>query len=286
MWNRKELKAKGKAAYMANFWICVLAALLLTIAGGIGSINTPLQAYENLLEIKETYFTGEQEYGSTIDVPDDIMDYEEYSELSDDDIIGAGDEDYVREFLALPGMHKAIAIIALAAVLGLLIIFAVQVFLLNPLLVGLQRFFVQNSADRNAGLNKDNLGFSFSDKYKSIISSMFTTSLFEMLWTLLFIIPGIYKGYCWRMVPYLVGENPALTGKEARQISEEMMNGNKMGAFIMDLSFIGWRMLGFITFGLLDALFTNPYQAASNAELYKALKGVEDDQAERPEQEA
>ena len=36
MWDRKELKARGKAAYNANKIACIIAALILMIAGGIG----------------------------------------------------------------------------------------------------------------------------------------------------------------------------------------------------------------------------------------------------------
>ena len=31
MWDRKELKAKGKRAFLANYWRCVLVALLITL---------------------------------------------------------------------------------------------------------------------------------------------------------------------------------------------------------------------------------------------------------------
>ena len=40
MWDRKELKAKGKAAYNANKVACIIAALILMIAGGLGSGST------------------------------------------------------------------------------------------------------------------------------------------------------------------------------------------------------------------------------------------------------
>ena len=40
MWDRKELKAKGKAAYNANKIACIIAALILMIAGGLGSGST------------------------------------------------------------------------------------------------------------------------------------------------------------------------------------------------------------------------------------------------------
>ena len=37
MWDRKELKEKGKAAFKANYWKCVLVGLLLVLfATGTG----------------------------------------------------------------------------------------------------------------------------------------------------------------------------------------------------------------------------------------------------------
>lgn len=150
---------------------------------------------------------------------------------------------------------------------------AVGAFLLNPAQVGLRKFFIDNAGDANAGLNKKNIGLAFSDNYMKVVGSMFTTGLFKFLWSLLLIIPGIYKSYQWRLVPYIISEDPAITGKEARRKSAEMMNGSKWGAFVLDLSFLGWIILGALTLGILNLVFTNPYKAATDAELYLALSG-------------
>ena len=45
------------------------------------------------------------------------------------------------------------------------------------------------------------------------------------------------------MVPYLLADYPELSTEEAFRISREMMNGEKMNTFILDLSFIGWYIL-------------------------------------------
>ena len=39
MWDRKELKQRGKAAFKANYWKCVLPAFLLAlfVTGGVSS---------------------------------------------------------------------------------------------------------------------------------------------------------------------------------------------------------------------------------------------------------
>ena len=50
------------------------------------------------------------------------------------------------------------------------------------------------------------------------------------------------------------------------------MNGHKMQTFILDLSFIGWNILSAATCGLVGVFYVNPYQFATGAELYKAIK--------------
>lgn len=74
------------------------------------------------------------------------------------------------------------------------------------------------------------------------------------------------------MIPYLLAENPSIKRKEAFQLSKQMMKGNKWKTFILDISFFGWYLLSVLTFGLLSILYVNPYNAATNAELYAELK--------------
>ena len=89
---------------------------------------------------------------------------------------------------------------------------------------------------------------------------------------MLLIIPGIVKQYEYMMVPFLLAEDPQIDRKEAFWKSREMMKGNKWAAFVLDLSFIGWSLLGIITLGLLNVFFTEPYQYLTQAQLYFRLK--------------
>ena len=93
-----------------------------------------------------------------------------------------------------------------------------------------------------------------------------------MLWTCLFIIPGIIKSYSYRMVPYILADNPELGAVEAITLSRQMMDGNKGRAFLLDLSFIGWTILTIITLGIVGLFWANPYFYATDAELYRTLK--------------
>lgn len=103
-----------------------------------------------------------------------------------------------------------------------------------------------------------------------------------VLWTLCLIIPGIIKSIEYTMIPYILAEEPELSRKEVFERSYQLMDGNKWGTFVLSLSFIGWQLLGALTGGLLDVLWTNPYRAAAEAELYRQLR---DDLRRREEQQ-
>ena len=71
----------------------------------------------------------------------------------------------------------------------------------------------------------------------------FLVGLYTVLWTLLFIIPGIIKGYSYAMTPYILAENPGMTATEAITESRRIMDGNKWRLFCLGFSFIGWGLL-------------------------------------------
>ena len=69
-----------------------------------------------------------------------------------------------------------------------------------------------------------------------------------------------------------MAENPEMDGAEALKISEEMMNGHKWDAFVLDLTFLGWKLLSIFTLGIIGVFYVNPYFYTTDAELYKAIK--------------
>lgn len=152
------------------------------------------------------------------------------------------------------------------ATVVILIVLVAKVFVGNLLKMGGYRFFILNqTAQPGIGTLLD--GFR-SGHYVNIVLTMFLRDLFTALWSLLLVVPGIVKHYEYLMVPYIIAENPAMDYKEAFQISKQMMDGEKMEAFIMDLSFIGWYLLSAVTCGLLAIFYVNPYVQASFAEMY------------------
>ena len=74
------------------------------------------------------------------------------------------------------------------------------------------------------------------------------------------------------MIPYLLAEHPDISTYEAYATSKRMMDGTKLDAVWFDLTFIGWNILGAITFGIVDVFWVNGYYNQSAAMLYDAIK--------------
>ncbi len=163
-----------------------------------------------------------------------------------------------------------IIFVLVITVIALAIGFVFTAFLSNPVIVGCSRFF-SLACLQDANVNEIGVPFK-GGVYMNVVKTMFSMTFEVFLWSLLFVIPGIIKGYEYRMVRYIVAENPTISWADAKELSKSMMDGNKMEAFILDLSFVGWYMLSILTCGLLSIFWVNPYKCLTDAELYLTLR--------------
>ncbi len=229
MWTRMDLKMRGKLAFRRNYWSAVVVALVMAL------------------------FLGSA-YSRSGSGASDAYDY--YHGYGDYHMSGS-------ESMAL-----AMFTLMAAAIVGIIsiIFMIVKIFVGNLLLVGGSRFFIENQTG-TPGVGV--LGSAFrSGQYGSIVLTMFLKGLFIGLWSLLFVIPGIIKHYEYLMIPYILAENPGMDRQEVFAISRRMMMGQKWNVFVLDLSFIGWRLLEGITVGIAGIFYVEPYYQATMAELY------------------
>lgn len=140
----------------------------------------------------------------------------------------------------------------------------------NPLRVGIGAYSV-DAVEGTAQLPA--LGKGFGSNYLTSVWTILLRNILIGLWSLLLVVPGIIKGLEYRMVEYIVAENPGISARDALAKSKEMMNGQKWNTFVLDLSFLGWDILNAFTFGLLGLFYVNPYKMLTGAALYKKLKG-------------
>lgn len=151
----------------------------------------------------------------------------------------------------------------------LLITVSLRVFAGYHLEVGGRRYFIRLTHDES---DMNALGYGFKKgRYVNIIWAMLWRGLLVFLWSLLLIIPGIIKAYAYRMVPYILADNPELDYKRAVKLSDHMTHGHKLNLWVLDLSFIGWYLLGVMAC-CIGVIFVFPYQDATEAELYIVLR--------------
>ena len=74
------------------------------------------------------------------------------------------------------------------------------------------------------------------------------------------------------MADYILAENPGMAALEAIDRSKAMMDGHKADLFVLMLSFIGWTLLGAITFGIAY-IWIVPYMSATYVNFYNTIKG-------------
>lgn len=251
-WTRGELKDRAKAVLRVNYWIAFVVALILSVALGAG--------------------TGGAGSGSryTFSKNDNVFEKNYYYHDEDFEFEGIDEFGEFYGEMNFPGRNLFLGMAAIVASFATLFSLALSIFLLNPLIVGGRNFFL--TSGRNPHNDMGYLGVAFKNgNYWSVVKGMFLKNLYNFLWTLLFIIPGIVKAYSYRMVPYILAENPHMDANEAITLSRKMMNGEKFDAFVLDLSFIGWYLLGMLAF-CIGGLFVNPYKYSTDAQLYLVLK--------------
>ena len=232
MWNRQELKARGKAAFKANYWRSVLCAFLLVIltAGATFSGSASSNGQEGTEGFEQSM-----------------------QDLQAQDPGAAG--------LVTAGVLAVFFV-------TFIICFILKIFIFNPLEVGCFGFFRENIDNQATDLGVIRTGF---QNYGHTFITLLLRDIFLCLWACLFIFPAVIKIYSYRMVPFILRDHPELSATEVITWSRKMMDGHKWNTFVLDLSFFGWYILGGLTCGLVNVFWTEPYRQNANAALYLKL---------------
>lgn len=287
MWIRKELKSNARKSLRKNFWRIVGICLLVGfIAGGMRVthhvdnaakhfIGGRFELPTNAQIMNELYLNIRQrnapEYNQTLELLGNLYSPQKgvlahiYNRMTEDKsalygFVNAMDDIFLKD-KATQGA------IILSGVILLLLFLA---FFSNVLEVGQCRFLLENRSYQQVKLGR--LLFPWRvRRWKKTAFTMFERSLLIFLWDLT-VIGGFIKRYSYKMIPYILAENPDIGHTEAFYLSKKMMYGNKMRAFLLDLSFLGWRILNIFTFGILRHVWITPYMQTTYAELYSALR--------------
>ena len=166
-------------------------------------------------------------------------------------------------------LYVLLAMLIGGAVLG--ISSFVSFLLVGAVSVGLAAFTLRLVRDPAGPAHFEDLlyGFVGGRFARSFLIGLLTT-LFTALWSLLFVIPGIIKAYSYSMSYYISLDYPEMEATQCITESRRIMSGNKMRLFLLDLSFIGWYIVGALCFGI-GTLWVNAYHQMARANFYEEL---------------
>ncbi len=290
MWKRKDLKNKAREVVKKNYWtaivVCFLLALFTSEFGtsiiGIWQGEDTIDPnyvvkQENIVEnndMAEEKLDKIEEQESKLEEKKSLLGEVELRilkliEININNLIKS--EKYIfRVWDAIElfgiretGLGVRVVLIAIIALVYIIMI-------AEPLRVAGKRYFLKAREEENVKMGVMKEIFR-KGNWKNVTIIMLVKNFYNILWFLT-IIGGVIKFYEYKMIPYILADNPEMNRKEAFRISKEMMRHNKWRTFILDLTFILWNLLSLVTFGFLNILYVNPYQSATIAELYVTLK--------------
>lgn len=162
----------------------------------------------------------------------------------------------------LVGLLESAAATILPAIGALIVI--------GPLEYGQAYIFLKQARDRQP-VQLGDMFRGFQDDFGGTFLIGFLSQLLVALWSLLFLIPGIVKSYAYSMAYYVKLDHPDYGWKACIDESRRLMDGHKWEKFVLDLSFLGWILVGALCLGV-GTLWVTPYMAATEAQFYEYVR--------------
>lgn len=296
IFNRKKIKTTGKQTLKLNYRKYVIVCLIILLIGGgySGTRDALFSAADpNIISDETTQTTLDRLPSSTKNnqAVDDFVRGIRNIDLAKDDTLNkmraykptrgifaqffnniSSSGDFISgslnavNHIAFKGQLQEGIIIYAALLIGILF----SLFIAKILSVGEKRVFLESR--RYTGTKVERILFPFQVRRVLKLGLAFIRlGIYNFLW-MLTVVGAFIKRYSYYMVPYILAENPNITGKEAIALSRTMMNGHKWEMCKLELSFIGWYILNSLSFGLVGIFYFNPYKTCCETEVYMALR--------------
>lgn len=151
----------------------------------------------------------------------------------------------------------------------------------SSILIAVYNVFINGYAGKKYEINDMLVGA--SDELSNKICLSVLKSIYLALWTLLFVIPGIVKGYSYYLAEFIARKNPKMSASDCITKSRELMDGHKWELFVFQLSFIGWHLLAILTCGILYIWLTPYIMQATIVYIDKNIYKLVDEQPKQEE---
>ena len=306
MWQRKELKRRGKRQFLRNWAATVAVCFILAFTGAefagsadfIGQFDPSAMLPDDQVAIQAVSLSNWELLLEWLRI--DPMDGTHPMWAAADQSLAPAFDTLTAPFSAFFALLERsrfagwldIALAALGIAGGLWF----SIWVLSAVSVGARRFLLESRVRDNISIAAMFTPFQHGC-WRNVAKGMFLRSLFLLLWACT-IVGFPVKLYSYRMVPYILAENPQARPAETLRLSRQMMRGNKWRCFVLDLTFyLHWTFLPLLAStvlgtaiglatgdvalcqslaaaaaGLLSLLFVNGYRSATDAGLYAALR--------------
>ncbi len=282
---RKDLKKKARKIFQKHYLYFVIVCLMASFIGAEFTDSLSITRIRNQVSSEEKLLIEDFEN-------DDLTEAEELVEEKKQEIIEKVDSPvlgrtrgvlaslinsistgslYIRITQAIISITKSKNLaITFLIILSLILSFFIWFYTTNVYPVISRRIFLEGRI--YSKVSKQRFLFLLNiKKWNKVAFTMFLKYIYLFFWSLT-IVGAFIKRYSYFLVPYIVAENPDIAARDAINLSRKMMDGHKFECFVMDLSFIGWEILGIITFGMTKVLYSNPYKVAFFSEYYAKLR--------------
>ena len=281
-WRLKEVKAAARLSFRTNVTNCAIVSLLG--AALIWPVISPSAIVTTSHDVLDAIFRlvgwsrGEAFLADAQSDIDRLKSWTSLGKDSDAGVIAGVYNDVESSGSIAKALLYAIshAILQLnlsasvIAILAVLVTIAVSLWLRTPLRVGGLRFYTETRIYPATPVTR--LLFVFRHHRTWAIG---VAGLYKICWLVLWgltIVMLPVKYYSYLMYEYILAENPEAGPRQALKLSQAMMKGNRWRAFLLDLSFLGWYVLGLLTFGVMIYFYAAPYRNLTRAELFVRLR--------------
>lgn len=147
----------------------------------------------------------------------------------------------------------------------------VSFLLFGAVMVGVSAMALRLVRDPAGPVHLEDLFYGFiGGRFGRSFATGFLVTVFTALWSLLFVIPGIVKSYSYAMAYFISLDHPEMSSNDCITESRRMMDGQKMRLFLLDLSFLGWYIVGALCLGI-GTLWVDAYHRMARANFYEEL---------------
>lgn len=277
--NRVVVKQQARELIRGKWFYLFLISIVVSLLTNGSAISTNVNTVVND-DYDNSYYIQDYDDNYGDNYYDDYYDYFSDNfggqENSDNPIENFSFNSNSQEVNPVPVSNagKIIGVGALSIMAGLLGIANLLFMPLVVTLAGIYLAFIRRNPAQEFHLGEEMGNLfkgSFNKTYANKLVLMLLRNLFIVLWSILFIVPGIVYYYKTYFANQILADNPDLKPTEALKLSAKMTNGSKGELFVLDLSFILWGLLCVVTLGIAT-VYVIPYVMTTQALYYENFR--------------